>query len=134
VDIPAKAEGSGFMKSREGLIRSKRFRVEEKRREVAQIESMIVEFERMARELDDQVASEQERSGIHDTEHFAYPTFAKAAIRRRDNLVASTNELRQRLCLAEREHVEASRDLAKYEAIAGRGNERHGVKAPVEAA
>ena len=77
------------MKSREGLIRLKRFHVEEKRRQVAQIETMIAEFERMAKELDDQIVAEQERSGIRDAGHFAYPTFAKAAMQRRDNLLAS---------------------------------------------
>ena len=36
------------MKSRETLIRLKKFQVDEKRRKVAQIETMIAEFERMA--------------------------------------------------------------------------------------
>ena len=36
------------MKSRETLIRLKKFQVDEKRRKVAQIEAMIAEFERMA--------------------------------------------------------------------------------------
>jgi len=122
------------MKSREGLIRAKRFEVEEKRRQVAQIESMIAEFERMAQDLDDQVTAEQERSGIHDSSHFAYPTFAKAAIQRRDNLIASTTELRERRRIAESEFAGAVEALAKYEAIAERGQERHSDRAPGEAA
>ena len=85
------------MKSRDGLIRLKRFQVREKRRQVAQIEAMIAEFERMAKDLNDQVVAEQERSGIKDTSHFAYPTFAKAAIQRRDNLLASVEELKGQL-------------------------------------
>ena len=85
------------MKSREGLIRLKRFQVEEKRRQVAQIETMIAEFERMAKDLDDQIVAEQERSGIRDAGHFAYPTFAKAAKQRRDNLLASANDLKAQL-------------------------------------
>lgn len=113
------------MKSRASLIRSKRFKVEEKRRQVAQIESMIAEFERMAQDLNDQVAAEQERSGIHDSRHFAYPTFAKAAIQRRDNLIASTKELRERRRIAESERDGAVEELAKYEAIAERNQECH---------
>ena len=54
------------MKSRDSLIRLKRFHADEKRRQVAQMEAMIAEFERMAKELDDQILAEQERSGIHD--------------------------------------------------------------------
>ena len=40
------------MKSRDTLIRLKKFQVDEKRRKVMQIESMIAEFERMANDLE----------------------------------------------------------------------------------
>lgn len=109
-----------MMKSRDGLLRLKRFHVEEKRRQVAQIETMIAEFERMAKELNDQVVAEQERSGIHDAGHFAYPTFAKAATQRRDNLAASANELKGQLAGARAEFDEAVADLEKLEAIVQR--------------
>lgn len=101
------------MKSRDGVIRLKRFQVREKRRQVAQIEAMITEFERMAKDLNDQVVAEQERSGIRDTSHFAYPTFAKAAIQRRDNLLASVEELKGQLAAAVTECAEAEQELEK---------------------
>jgi flagellar export protein FliJ len=112
------------MKSRDGLIRLKRFQVREKRRQVAQIEAMIAEFERMAKDLNDQVVAEQERSGIKDTSHFAYPTFAKAAIQRHDNLLASVEELKGQLAAAVVECTEAEQELEKIEAIAERDQER----------
>ena len=69
------------MKSRsESLIRLKKFQVDEKRRQVTQIEMMIADFERMASELDQQIEIEQQKTGISDVAHFAYSTFAKAAI------------------------------------------------------
>ena len=68
------------MKSRETLIRLKKFQVDERRRKVAQIEGMIAEFDRMAGDLDREIRAEQDRAGIHDPGHFAYPTYAKAAI------------------------------------------------------
>ena len=68
------------MKSRETLIRLRKFQVDEKRRRVAQIESMVADFDRMAADLDREIATEQDRAGIHDPTHFAYPTYAKAAI------------------------------------------------------
>ncbi len=108
------------MKSREGLLRLKRFQVEEKRRQVAQIETMIAEFDRMAKELNDQVMAEQERSGIHDAGHFAYPTFAKAATQRRDNLTASERALKDQLAAAKAAYDEAVAELEKAEAIAER--------------
>ena len=40
------------MKSRETLIRLKKFQVDEKRRRVAQIEGMIADFQRMSVDLE----------------------------------------------------------------------------------
>jgi flagellar protein FliJ len=114
------------MKSRDGVLRLKRFHVEEKRRQVAQIDLTVAEFERIAKELDDQVRGEQERSGIRDVNHFAYPTFAKAAMQRRDNLLASAKELAGQRASAQVELDEATADLKKLEAIVERdmANER----------
>ena len=108
------------MKSRDSLIRLKRFHADEKRRQVAQMEAMIAEFERMAKELDDQILAEQERSGIHDAGHFAYPTFAKAAMQRRDNLKTSADDMRAQLAAAAAERDAAAAELEKAEAIAER--------------
>lgn len=81
------------MKSRDSLARLRRFQVDETRRRVAQIETMIAEFSKMARELDREIALEEQRSGITDIAHFAYPTYARAARTRRDNLQRSAEEL-----------------------------------------
>ena len=67
------------MKSRDTLIRLRRFQVDEKRRRVTQIEMMMADFLRMAQELDREIAQEEARAGISDTAHFAYPTYARAA-------------------------------------------------------
>ena len=67
------------MKSRDTLIRLKRFQADEKRRRVKQIEAMVAEFTRMAGELDREIANEEKRAGIADPHHFAYPTYARAA-------------------------------------------------------
>ena len=85
------------MKSRETLVRLKRFQVDEKRRRVTQIETMIAEFDRMAADLTREIATEEQRAGISDPAHFAYPTYAKAASQRRDNLRRSAQELQGQL-------------------------------------
>ena len=112
------------MKSRNSLIRLKRFQVDEKRRQVMQIEMMIAEFERMAAELDEQILAEQKRSGISDVAHFAYPTFAKAAMARRDNLMESANELRGQLDAAQAALSEAVEDMKKIELMEERDHMR----------
>ena len=105
------------MKSRETLVRLKKFQVDEKRRKVAQIETMIAEFDRMAGDLDREIRIEQDRAGIHDPAHFAYPTYAKAAIGRRENLKRSIDELRIQLEDAKSALAEASDDLKKVELL-----------------
>ena len=105
------------MKSRDTLLRLKRFQVDEKRRKLSQIETMVVEFERMATELDREIASEEARAGIADRTHFAYPTYARAALQRRDNLIQSADEMRGQLEAARLELEEAFEDLKKFEIL-----------------
>lgn len=106
------------MKSRsESLIRLKKFQVDEKRRQVTQIEMMVADFERMAAELDQQIDIEHQRTGISDVAHFAYSTFAKAASQRRDNLLASAHDMREKLESAQDALAEAIEDLKKVELL-----------------
>ncbi len=112
------------MKSRETLIRLKKFQVDEKRRKVAQIETMIAEFDRIAAELDREITSEQERAGIHDPAHFAYPTYAKAAIVRRENLKRSADELKAQMDDAKAALGEAFEELKKVEMLDERDHAR----------
>jgi flagellar export protein FliJ len=112
------------MKSRDSLIRLKRFQVDEKRRQVTQLEAMIADFARMIADLDDQILGEQNRVGIHDITHFAYPTFAKAAIQRRENLKVSVHDLEEKLAAARDELAEAVEDLKKIELIEERDQHR----------
>lgn len=106
------------MKSRsESLIRLKKFQVDEKRRQVAQIEMMVADFERMASELDQQIEIEQQKTGISDVAHFAYSTFAKAALQRRDNLLASANDMKGTLEGAQDALAEAVEELKKVELL-----------------
>jgi flagellar FliJ protein len=108
------------MKSRDTLVRLRRFQVEEKRRRVAQIEIMIAEFARMAVDLEREIGVEEQRAGISDTSHFAYPTYARAARTRRDNLVRSADELRSQLADAKEHLDEALEELAKVQHLEGR--------------
>jgi flagellar export protein FliJ len=108
------------MKSRDTLIRLKRFQAEEKRRRVAQIEAMIAEFARMASDLDREIALEEQRNGVTDMSHFAYSTYARAARVRRDNLNQSTEDLRPQLEDAKARHAEALEELAKAQSLENR--------------
>ena len=112
------------MKSRNTLIRLKKFQVEEKRRKVAQIEAMIADFQRMVADLDREIGAEQDRAGIHDPAHFAYPTYAKAATARRDNLKRSAGELAVQLEEAKIALHESFDELKKVEQMDERDQNR----------
>jgi flagellar export protein FliJ len=120
------------MKSRDTLARLRRFQVDETRRRVAQIETMIAEFSKMARELDREIALEEQRSGISDTSHFAYPTYARAARARRDNLQRSAGELTSQLDEARQFLEETLADPSNARILEG-GGKRAGPVGGIEA-
>lgn len=95
-----------------------RFEADEKARKVADLEQMIREFEQVAADLDRQIQAEEERTGVRDTAHFNYSTFARSAAQRRENLLASAAGLKSRLEDAVRERdefVEQMNRLASVE-------------------
>ena len=102
------------MKPTDTLIKAKRFDLEEARRKVMQLETMIAEFERMSGDLQQQIDGEEARAGITDPHHYAYPTFAHAARQRRDNLIASITDLQVRLAEAAETRDRAAAD---YESL-----------------
>jgi len=104
------------MKSRDPLIRAKRFQIDDARRRLAQIDTMIAEFERMAGELERDIAAEEERTGLSDPRHFAYSPLALAARTRRDNLHRSADDLKVQQDAARAALAEAEADLALVEA------------------
>lgn len=114
------------MKSRDTLVRLKRFQAEEKRRRVVQLNTMIAEFTRMSNDLEREITHEEQRANISDPNHFAYPTYARAARSRRENIVASLNELKGQLEEAEAQFKEANEELGKAQSqeARDRGAER----------
>ena len=117
------------MKSRETLIRLRKFDVDEKRQKVAAIVAMINDFKDMADDLDNQVKSEQQRAGVDDVNHYAYPTFAKAAVQRRDNLMISIADLEAKMEAANEELQDAMKALKNVEILEERDMARSQVKA-----
>lgn len=102
---------------RENLVRLTRFKVVERRRQLEQLEMMMDEFARMAAELDTQILNEEKKSGISDINHFAYPTFAKAARTRRDNLMNSVKDLKVQINAARLALEEAEAELVHAEKL-----------------
>lgn len=112
------------MKSRKSLTQLRRFEVDERRQTVADIENMLEDLKQMVVDLERQIEVEQEKAGVDDVNHFAYPTFAKAAIQRRDNLNTTIQELESKLEEARDQLGEAFEELKKVELIEERDADR----------
>jgi SMC interacting uncharacterized protein involved in chromosome segregation len=77
------------VKSFDGQIRQKRFRLDECQRRVAQLEGMIAELKRRSSDLEHDINSEHSRTKISDPRHFAYSPLAKSLTQSRANLERS---------------------------------------------
>lgn len=105
------------MKSNDTILKLRRFEVNEKQQKIADIELMIVDFKRMADDLGHQIRVEEESCNVRDVNHFAYPTYAKAARQRRENLLASIGDLEAKLGEARAELAESMEELKKSELV-----------------
>jgi flagellar export protein FliJ len=106
------------MRSRDNLLRLHRFKHEERRRQVAEIELMIGEFLKKQDELDAHIRMEESRNGVSDPSHYNYSTAAKASRARRDNLLRSIGELKDQLEAAKTALKEEEGELRKIELLA----------------
>ena len=95
------------MPSRASITHTLGFQIEQHRRAVVQLQAMSADFGRQADSLDREIRIEEAHANNHDPSHFAYPTYAKAAIRRRDNLRHSSNELKAQLDAVKKALAEA---------------------------
>ena len=111
------------MRSKSTMLKLHRFRYEDHRRQLAEIESMIAEFQRKQGELDQQVQIEEARTGVSDPSHFNYSLTAKSIRNRRDNLNKSIADLQQQHREASQRLEESTAELHKAEALAGKSGD-----------
>jgi flagellar protein FliJ len=112
------------MKARDSALKLKRFDVAEKGRKASDLEMMIRDFDAMVLDLERQISTEEDRTGVKDSAHFAYSTFAKAAAQRRENLLTTLADLRAKLDIAKAEHERALEELGALESSETRETER----------
>ena len=104
--------------SRETLLRLHRFRTEEKRRQVADIEAMIADLMRKYDDLDAQMKVEEQRTGVNDPAHFNYSMAAKSTRGRRDNILKTVGDLKDQQTAAQALLQEEEAELRKLELLA----------------
>jgi hypothetical protein len=64
---------------------------------VAETERLIAEYDRKRTDLEKAIRAEEDRIGIRDPAHVAYPASAKEKIARRDSLLTASAALKRRL-------------------------------------
>jgi flagellar protein FliJ len=105
------------MRSRESLLRLNRFRVEDCRRQVADMDLMIQDLMRKHDDLDAHVKFEEQRTGVTDPNNVNYSMAAKSVRGRRDNILKTVGELKdQHQAMIER-LKDAEGDLRKVELL-----------------
>jgi flagellar protein FliJ len=81
----------------------KQFEANEKETKIALLGTIIGDFDSMIAQLEGQIAAEEDRTRIKDPVHPAYSAIAKAAAKRRQNLLVSVAHTRSMLDVAKRE-------------------------------
>ena len=117
------------MRSKDTLLRLHRFHVEEKRRQVGDIEMMMADFRRKQNDLDQQIAYEEQKTGVNDPSSFNYSMTAKSIRNRRENLLATIDDLQEQLDRATEAVAEEESELRKVELLAEKdANHRSEIK------
>lgn len=105
------------MRSRDSLLRLNRFRVEDCRRQVADMDLMIQDLMRKHDDLDNHVKFEENRTGVSDINNVNYSMAAKSVRGRRDNILKTVGELRDQHETMVEKLKEAEGDLRKIEML-----------------
>lgn len=103
------------MKGLAALIRLHSWRLDEKRRELADLQRLEDQFLADLQRLEAEVAAEQEFAKTSDSGAFSYGGFAVGVIERRKRIEASIAEVRRRIEEKNEEVAEAFRELKRYE-------------------
>jgi flagellar FliJ protein len=111
------------MRSRDNMLRLHRFKHDERRRQVADIEMMIADLLKKQDELEAHIRMEESRNGVSDPAHYNYSTAAKASRVRRDNLLLSIGELKDQLDAAKSALADEEAELRKIELLAEKEGE-----------
>jgi flagellar export protein FliJ len=103
------------MKRSDSLLRLRRFRVDEMKRQMATLDSMKLDAERKLADLEDSVVRERQRAGDSDISRLAFPSFLRSIEVRRENLRATLKEIERERTIAQAELNVVFQDLKGLE-------------------
>ncbi len=106
------------MRSKDSMLRLHRFKAEDKRRQVTEIEYMNSDLQNKVEEFELQISHEEKVTGVTDLSHFNYSTTAKSIRVRADNIAKSVEGLNDQLGVASADLEEVEAELRKIELLA----------------
>ena len=108
------------MKGLDGLIRLHKWKLDEKRQVLAELERLAARLRQELLDLEREVAEEQKVAKSSPEAMVTYGQYANAVIARRNTLTQSQSEVEQRMRGALDEVTQAVRELKKYELVKAR--------------
>ena len=103
------------MKSLDNLIRLHRWQLDERRRELVQLQELVASLESQAVQLERDLEKEQEAAKESPEGRFSYPGFARSVIERRRKIAESVAKLEREIIGADDRMRQAFQELKKYE-------------------
>lgn len=103
------------MSSLHSVIRVHRWQLDEKRRALADLESLAERLSLELRRLDDEVAQERTADDQGSWAGTDFANYLKAVQSRREHLTESREQVERQIAAASKDIAEAYRDLKKYE-------------------
>lgn len=103
------------MKRGDTLLRLRRFRVDEMKRQMATLDGMKLDAERKLADLEESVVRERQRAGDSDIGRLAFPSFLRSIETRRENLRATLKEIERERAIAQADLNTAFQDLKSLE-------------------
>lgn len=103
------------MKGLPNLIRLYRWRLDEKRRNLAELERLAADLREQGRRIEEEVRSEQGVASASPEVGFAYGAYATAVIARRTKLAASLAEVKAKIAAAAADVTESFQELKRLE-------------------
>jgi flagellar export protein FliJ len=106
------------MSALDQLIRLHRWRLDELRRHLTDVEALAAKLEEQRRRLDTDDKREQSLAGASAEAAYAYPAYARQLIERRRKLAQSQSEAAEQIAKAQAALAEAFQELKRYETAA----------------
>lgn len=111
-------------RSLKGIIRLHKWQVDEKRRQITELEVMKEELVERLEKLQSDLATEQEKLSKSNVVDINYANYASSVMNRRENLEASITEVDVSIENMKDELADAFKELKKYEIVEQRALER----------